>query len=98
MPKKRERTETEYLKGIIRQQKAQIRHLKKELKRTSRDTEHYHELQDALSEEIVPALSGPSDTEECKECGRGVLSRETLGVRILVKCSDCGYSKFEKST
>jgi uncharacterized protein (DUF983 family) len=34
--------------------------------------------------------------EVCPECNKGNLKRELLKIRILVKCNNCDYSRFEK--
>ncbi|MEO5367573.1 MAG: hypothetical protein H7831_14705 [Magnetococcus sp. WYHC-3] len=97
MAKKREKNEAEYLKGIIRKQKAHIRQLKKGLKKASTENEHYYELQDALIDEELEQVPNEPKKDACPECYKGSITKEKLGVRTLVKCGACGYSKFEKA-
>ena len=98
MPKKTERTETEYLKGIIRQQKAEIKHLRKELKRTSKNSKRYKDLQEDLIDEGFKE-SIQAVTEEfptCSKCGKGSIREEKIGHVMMLKCNTCDFSVFKK--
>ena len=95
--KGRETSEVEYLRGIVKEQKAQIRHLTKELKRAGKDVRRYNELQDALADEVsFETVTKNPREQDCPQCGKGTLMKERLGVRNLTKCRHCEYSRFEK--
>lgn len=90
MAKSRDKNEVEHLRGIIRQQKAQIRYYRKELRRFQKD--------DGLDDEdddYIPEIPQEA-VKTCSSCGKGFLKRELVGIRYLVKCTSCDYSKFER--
>jgi phosphoglycerate-specific signal transduction histidine kinase len=93
MVKKRERSEAEYLRGELRKLKAENRHLRKELGRTTKKVKVFEETVD-LQEE--PEMTLEAATDLCKSCGKGQIQTVDLGVRVMVTCTQCTYRKAYK--
>lgn len=96
MAKKRERSSEEYLRGIVKQQRSLIKHLKKEAGRSTKRAHQYHDLEDRLSEEMIEQETQIEQEfvkeEKCPNC-KGKLEVITLGPKTLVICKDCKYRK-----
>lgn len=90
MAKKKERNESEYYKGIIRNLKSEVRHLRKRLKELENQQSNY---QYSETEEI------DLDTRvNCPQCGKGKLDVIKIVNRQFEKCSLCSYrTKARKS-
>lgn len=97
MTKPKERSETESLRGQVRNLRAEIKHLKRELGRKTKREYQFESLQEDLKEielvkEIEPRLV---NTTKCPKCN-GKLKYSDLGVRTLVKCEECSFRESRK--
>ena len=90
----RNKNEVDQLKETIRVLEAQIKHLKKELKKGNKN--HITYLEFDPSEKTKEIREEPLGNK-CPICARGNITTEKLGVRYLHKCSRCEYSRFSKS-
>jgi len=81
MAKSREGKPEEFFLGIIRQQKAEIRSLKKRLKRLERDLLLKEPGEDEEDDEIK--------ADVCMHCGKGILTIMDIGIRRYTICSVC---------
>jgi hypothetical protein len=91
----RDKNESEHLKGILRNLKAENRHLKKQLSRLQKEakiTEAFMSTWDEGDEDLVApeALPDP-DKPSCPKCRRTAV-RIDLGTRSVLKCKQCGTS------
>lgn len=80
MTRSRNHKEVEDYLGIIRQQKAEIRNLKKRIRRLEKDlltTESEDEESDAIEYEM------------CEACGKGVIQIVDLGFKQYAVCPIC---------
>jgi hypothetical protein len=93
MVKKPERNELEYLRGLVREQKAQIRHLKRQLSRAGKKVKIFEETVE-LSEEADCPIEPLTD--QCEHCGKGQVQTTDIGVRVLITCNVCDYKKSYK--
>lgn len=84
MSKSREGKDDEFYKGIIRQQKAEIRNLKKRIRRLEKDNLLKDIEDDTPEVEIM-------EYETCKECGKGILKDIVVADRLIVVCENCGW-------
>lgn len=81
--------EDEYLRGIIRQQRAEIKRLKRQLKQHER--EKLTNAPQEIDDEPIP------DKPDCPDCGKGFLSEFIFAGRLIKTCSICPYrSKAKK--
>jgi hypothetical protein len=86
MTKRKNRSNTEYLKGIIRQLKKQNNQLKKELNKALNAG-----IYDQPQEE--PTVPKGKRKPRCPQCKEGILKDIDLGARTLVVCPECSYRK-----
>lgn len=80
MTRSRTHKADEDLLGIIRQQKAEIRNLKKRIRRLEKDllvNEHEDDESDAIEYEM------------CDKCGKGVIQILDLGIKQYAVCPIC---------
>lgn len=92
MSKSRQKThsETEHLRGQIKNLKSENRQLRKRLKELEKQSHFYEEIADEAIEEVKVKNT-------CKACGEGVLQEVDLGIKVLVKCDSCDYKRTRKS-
>lgn len=98
MAKNKSRSETEHLKGIIKNQRSIIKNLKKEVSRHGKRAEIYNDLEEKITESMIE-----EDMEEqifeskhsCPNC-QSELEVIKLPNRDLFMC-ECGYRKTRKS-
>ena len=95
MAKKRERNETEYLRGLVRELKAEVRNLKKQAGRHNKKLRGYEQL---VSEDEPEANSDIQDLfklgkPRCPDCQSDDMEIVDLGIRELSVCYGCGYRK-----
>ena len=87
--KQKDRSETEYLKGIIRKLESENRQLKRELKNAKK----YEAFE--CDEEMV--IEKPKKKKLCKHCGEGEEIKNTLwNSRVMVTCTVCDFRKSVK--
>jgi hypothetical protein len=86
--KKKDKSETEYLRGQIRQLKAQVKNLRKELSRFEKIEPEEEEL------EIVNELEPKAI--KCPLCPGNVIKTNIQGIRMIETCSECDYRKVWK--
>lgn len=90
--KSKERSETEYLRAENRKLKSELRETKRAL---SRYEKRSHVDDDSTEEdeheEIYERISN-----KCGQCGKGVLSSVSIGVRTLITCSVCNYRETKR--
>lgn len=93
MAKKRERNETEYLRGLVRELKSEVRNLKKLVGRNSKKLRGYEQLvsEDDPDAEIEHIIK--SQKLRCPDCQSSDTASVDLGVRELNICYGCGYRK-----
>jgi hypothetical protein len=97
MGKKRERSEAEYLRGLVRELKSENRNLKKRLGTVGKKVKRYEQLVDESAEEVEmereAAYLTAKGKSRCPEC-KGDIELMDLGVRELHVCtSGCGYRR-----
>lgn len=96
MTKKRDRSETEYLRGLVRSLKSQVRHLKRHNKELGAQAQRYEDHEEDMREEgEQPAVELAPAATECS-CGKGDLIHTDLGVKTLITCSACTFRKVKK--
>lgn len=97
MTKSKDRSEAEYLRGIVRQLKSENRNLKKQLGLVSKKNRQYEnnlsdhsefELEE-MEEEFIEAR------EKCPKCKADIEVLE-IGNRDVRICKDCGYRSSRK--
>lgn len=92
MTKKKERSESEYLRGENRKLKSENRHLRKELNRLNKRSHLYVEPE--MEEDPIPIIQ----EARCPECQSGLKSVSLGNVRTMRICYTCGYRKTYKTS
>lgn len=95
MAKKKERSETEYLRGVIKNQRSIIKHLQKEVGRSKKRQQQDELMAEELLEDEFQEQDMISDNK-CPECGKGTLETVDLKVRKMTVCNSCNYRKIRK--
>lgn len=91
MVKKRERNEVEYLRGLVRELKAENRNLKKRLGVTSKRARRYEtRISEDEDEQLERSEQPVKVVDSCPDCS-GELKLVDLGVRQFNSCINCGY-------
>lgn len=97
MAKKDKSGELEYLRGVVKQQRSIIKHLKKEVGRSNKRSHQYEDLEDRLSEEYVEEEKVLfTESEKCPSCSKKIEIVD-LGIRKLIVCESCGFKKSRKN-
>lgn len=86
MAKSKEGKDNEYHLGIIRRQKAEIKHLKKRVRRLEKDV-MLGEYADEADNEIDPI----EIKARCPECNKSSIIQVVLVGRSFNICESCGY-------
>lgn len=98
MAKSKDRSETEYLRGIIKNLKSENRNLKKQLSRSNKRAHQYEDfetkLQDTEVEEVFESVIPPEKT--CPKC-KSKLKESPLGIKVLITCTSCNFKETRKS-
>ena len=90
MPKRKERSPDEFLKGKVRELEKENRQLKKRVRQLEK-TEHMFENH-ILDEE--PLIIEEKRAERiCPDCGKGKLKEFSLLDRVFEECEICSYRK-----
>lgn len=96
MAKSRERSEVELLRADNKRLTKQVKELQRTLGRLQKNSRNVEELEDLFKdmeyeavEKSVPRTGG------CPECGNA-LENVSLGVKQIIKCTKCAYSKIGK--
>ena len=95
MARPKERNEAEHFKGIIRNLRSEIRHLKKELGRLNKLHQYEQDRLTEAVEEVVTEIQAIAPVR-CPECSSDSFKKIALGNRILESCQSCGYRKGRK--
>lgn len=99
MAKKKSGSELEHLRGVVRNQRSEIKALKKELSRFQKRQHQFEDWELEKTEELLEEdISQPSERhfqESCPECSSGVEKSE-LGNRILTRCTKCKWRRTQK--
>lgn len=92
MGRSKDKNEYENLKGIIREQKAIIRNLRKEVQRLSKQHNRTEDLEKELTEYYLEEEMDNKDVvlkSKCTECNKGDLNLLDLGIKKYMVCSNC---------
>lgn len=94
MVKPKDSSEVEYLRGINRQLTRQIKNLKKQVGRGTKEIKRLAEgLEPDLEDEIEqPVLHTVENPDTCPQCTKEIVIID-LGKRLLHNCKACGYRK-----
>lgn len=98
MGKQKEKSEVEYLRGLVRQLRSENKKLKNELKRLKKKETETDELREELKDYHYEEKM---HEDTCPDCQKGRLTSTHLGVKILYICSVCGHriiKNVQKST
>lgn len=100
MPKVKERSELEFLKATVRQQRSLIKQLRKEISRHTKRAHQYSDLEEKQLEIDSIAEAEKSQPivkvkDPCPRCG-APLELVEIGVKILIRCSSCEYRTIKK--
>lgn len=99
MAKQKERSESEYLKSVIKNQRSQIKNLKKEVERARKRSFQTEDLEERLAENMIEEEFEENEelskTERCPECNNAVEMVE-MGTRVGIFC-ECGYRRTKKA-
>lgn len=85
--RRRERSETEYLRGQIKKLESENRQLKKRVKQLDRKAHFYEDLVDEGVEEI------DFKAERCPQCKNGTIFLLDLKYVKFQTCTECDYRK-----
>lgn len=88
--RKKDKSEVEHFRGIIRELEKENRALKKQLKQLEKREHQYEEREQ--DEELV-ADSEDTKVSLCKECGRGIMSTLDLGKFVYKVCQVCDHKE-----
>lgn len=97
MSRRRDKSEVEHLKGIIRKLQSENRHLRRQAKSVQRQQVRIEEW----VEDVIEAYEGeevpPPPPDHCPECAsKEDYTKTDLGNRMLLWCKICGFRKTEK--
>jgi len=95
MTKSKDRSEAENLRGIIRNLRAENKHLKKQLSRKDKRAFQYEDLEDKLRDIETKEEYVEVEVNKCPKC-KGKIKNIELGARILIKCDNCNYRETKK--
>lgn len=99
MPKKKERSEVEYLKSQNRELLKENKKLKKTISRSTKKEHILKDLEDRLEEEYFQEDHTrdvePAPVTGCPKCGRKLESVDLIK-RIIVTCENCDYREVVK--
>lgn len=93
--KQKERSETEHLRSIIKNQRSIIKHLQKQVGRNKKREQQ----EDLIAEELLEDEFKERDIiadNKCPECIKGQTEVVDLKVRKMVVCNSCNYRKVIK--
>lgn len=92
MARKRDRSELEHLRGEIRRLESEVRRLKKQLRQQEKETlnRDIDILDELLNHELTEK---ETKLERCSQCGIGYLEVTDLGIKKLIKCTECSYRR-----
>lgn len=95
MSKKRDRSEVEHLRGVVKNQRSLIKHLKKEVGRSQKREHRVEDLEEILAEEMLEEQHQEKEyvkDDKCPQCKTKV-ELVDLGPKKLIICQSCGYRK-----
>ena len=88
MARSKGRSEIEELRGENRSLRSENRQLKRTVSRLEKRKKHTEDLEDMIQEMAVQEPSEKPVMTGCLDCG-GKLESVDLGVREIIKCSNC---------
>lgn len=99
MAKSKDRSEIEYMRGLIKNLKAEVRNLKKQVARHNKRAHQYEDLEERQAEVEVADLYTTTVTSKiiCKSCSSDKMEEVSLGVKKLIVCRDCGKRETKKN-
>jgi chromosome segregation ATPase len=89
--KKRTTDELESLRAENRELRSTIKSLLRQIRKLEKEYKPEHSQDVLIKEEIKEKVP------KCPECGRGRIKNTELGVRLLISCTHCKYSKVTKN-
>lgn len=92
MAKKRERSETEFLRGLVRELKSELRHLKRKNNSNNKKLRGFEQLVGDPEEDAIVFETKLPDRLKCPDCGEQVEVVD-LFVRELHLCTGCDFRK-----
>lgn len=90
MPKKRDKSETEFYKGKVRELQKKNRQLEKKVRQLEK-TEHMFE--EALIADYPVEYEIIEKKKVCLECGKGKITEINVLDRIFEECDICDYRR-----
>lgn len=99
MSKQKEKSELEYLRSENRKLKSMNKNLKKQLSRTNKRSDLYHDLEDKIAEDLIQEELNEKElikNDQCPSCFKGTLETLKLGAKKLALCDSCTYRKLVK--
>lgn len=90
MGKTKHAKDEEWYKGIIREQRSEIKRLKQRIKQLEKFEHNYNNPKEPDDEEPIEKLP------KCERCGKGFLKELELVNRIFEVCSLCDYRSKSK--
>lgn len=100
MTKTKEKSELEYLRGLVKSMRSQVKHLKKELSRKQKREYLHEDLEEKEAELLLEEEIREREhaiENKCPDCGKGKLEFTDLNIRTLITCPSCGYKKIIKN-
>lgn len=85
MPKRRERSTEEWLRGQLREANKEIRQLRRQLKELQKHERHFEEV---LTEKLLFEEEIKGD---CPKCKSGFLQTTDFKFITITKCNSCTY-------
>jgi ribosomal protein S27AE len=85
MAKQREGREAEFFKGIIRQQKAEIKRLKRRIRELEKDSLY---LTQEESEDLIEEIT---ERKDCPKCNEGNFTTFEFNNRAFLVCDKCKF-------
>lgn len=92
MPKTKERSAEEYLRGKLREAMKEIRHLQKRIKELERHS-HIPSQDEEIDNSVEDTFPKPEKLRKCAACGKGNIKTLDVMGRIFEQCELCGERK-----
>lgn len=88
--KRKKRETDESLRGLLRQQRSEIKHLKKQLGRSQKQNRRNLETDFSPELEVVNEVV---NTLQCNKCGCKKVVEIDIGIKMYHMCKGCGHRK-----
>lgn len=91
--------ELESLRGIVRNQKALIKNLRKELARVHKRKHQYENYLDDVEEQHLEEECKDAELvrKKCPTCSKGDIVLVDLGIRKIYNCNNCEFREVKKA-